>query len=83
MNRVRVANRNEAVLVGLSKAPVTEARARKLVRTKINRLIHIPNNTSDRSLFNLSVQTNGADGFKLALCLISSGLEGVDARIVN
>jgi DNA polymerase I-like protein with 3'-5' exonuclease and polymerase domains len=29
------------------------------------------------------VQTNGADGFKLALCLISSGLEGVDARIVH
>jgi DNA polymerase-1 len=35
------------------------------------------------NLFNLPVQTNGADGFKLALCLISSGLEGVDARIVN
>ena len=32
---------------------------------------------------NLPVQETGADGFKLALYLISSGLEGVDARIVN
>jgi DNA polymerase-1 len=38
---------------------------------------------SDRSLFNLPVLTNRADGLKLALCLIPSGLEGVDARIVN
>ena len=35
------------------------------------------------ALFCLPVQANGADAFKLALCLISSGLEGVDARIVN
>ncbi len=42
-----------------------------------------PDNASDRSLFNLPVQANGADGFKLALCLISSGLEGADARIVH
>ncbi|MGO8942784.1 MAG: hypothetical protein ACLQJ7_03810 [Syntrophobacteraceae bacterium] len=32
---------------------------------------------------NTPVQTNGADGFKLALYLISRGLEGVDARIVH
>ena len=38
---------------------------------------------SDRSLFNLPVLTNRADGLKLALCLIPSGLEGVDARIVH
>jgi DNA polymerase-1 len=38
---------------------------------------------TDTSLFNLPVQTNGADEFKLALCLITSGLEGMDARIVH
>ena len=38
---------------------------------------------SDRSLFCLPVQTHGAYAFKLALCLISRGLEGVDVRIVN
>ncbi|MGO9417615.1 MAG: hypothetical protein ACLP51_21065, partial [Syntrophobacteraceae bacterium] len=37
----------------------------------------------DRSLFNLPVLANGADGFKLALYLISCGLQGVDARIVH
>ena len=35
------------------------------------------------SLFDLPVQANGADDFKLALYHISSGLEGVDARIVH
>jgi DNA polymerase I len=38
---------------------------------------------TDNSLFNWPVQANGADGFKLALYLVSRGLEGVDARIVN
>ena len=38
---------------------------------------------TDNSLFNWPVQTNGADGFKLALYLISRRLEGVDARIVH
>jgi hypothetical protein len=40
----------------------------------------------DRNLltyFRRPVQTNGADGFKLALYLIYRGLEGVDARIVH
>ena len=43
----------------------------------------MPTVGADASLFNLPVQTNGADGFKLALCLISSGLEGMDARVVH
>ena len=38
---------------------------------------------TDNSLFNWPVQANGADAFKLALYLISSGLEGVDAHIVH
>ena len=38
---------------------------------------------SDRSLFNLPVQANGADGFKLVLYLISRALERVDASIVH
>ena len=46
-------------------------------------MIHIPDNAMETSLFCLPVQANGADGFKLALYLISRGLEGVDARIVN
>jgi DNA polymerase-1 len=46
-------------------------------------LILVPDNANDRSLFNLPVQTNGADGFKLALCLISDRLEEMDARVVN
>jgi hypothetical protein len=35
------------------------------------------------TLYNTPVQTNGADGFKLALYLISRGLEGIDASIVH
>jgi DNA polymerase I-like protein with 3'-5' exonuclease and polymerase domains len=38
---------------------------------------------TDNSLFNWPVQANGADGFKLALYLISGRLEGVDARVVH
>ncbi|MGO9311711.1 MAG: DNA polymerase [Syntrophobacteraceae bacterium] len=45
--------------------------------------IHIPDNVTDISLFCLPVQANGADAFKLALCLISDRLEGMDALIVN
>ena len=40
-------------------------------------------NTTDTSLLCLPVRANGAEAFKLALCLISRRLEGVDARIVN
>jgi len=35
------------------------------------------------ALYNTPVQATGADGFKLALCLIARGLQGVDARVVN
>ena len=45
--------------------------------------IHIPDNATDTSQFCLPVQANGADAFKLALCLFSSGLQEVDARIVH
>ena len=62
---------------------VAEARSKKRVRTKIGRLIHIPDDASDRSLFNLPVQATGADGFKLALIHISEKLNGLDARIVH
>jgi DNA polymerase I-like protein with 3'-5' exonuclease and polymerase domains len=48
-------------------ASVDEARAKKRVRTKIGRLIHIQDDASDRSSFNLPVQATGPDGFKLAL----------------
>jgi DNA polymerase I len=46
-------------------------------------MIHIPDSVTDTSLFCLSVQANGADGFKLELVRICGRLEGVDARIVN
>ena len=62
---------------------VANARANKLDRTKIGRIISVPDNATITSLFCLPVQTNGADAFKLALCLISRGLQGVDARIVD
>jgi DNA polymerase-1 len=65
------------------RASVAEARAKKQVRTKIGRIIHIPDDATDRSLFNLPVQTNGADGFKLALICISEKLNNMDARIVH
>jgi DNA polymerase I-like protein with 3'-5' exonuclease and polymerase domains len=41
-----------------------------------------PDDASDRSLFNLPVQTTGADGFKLALINVSEKLNGLDTRIV-
>ena len=41
-----------------------------------------PDNATDTSLFCLPVQANGVDSFKVALCLISRELEGMDARIV-
>ena len=46
-------------------------------------MIHIPDNTTDTSPFCLPVQPNRSDAFKLALWLISRGLNGVDARIVD
>jgi|SRR5208337_4649505 len=46
-------------------------------------MIHIPDNTTDTSPFCLPVQPNRSDAFKLALYLISRGLEGVDDRIVH
>jgi len=71
---------------GISKwrqASVAEARAKKRVRTRIGRLIHIPDDASNRSLFNLPVQATGTDGFKLALFSISGKLNGLHARIVH
>ena len=62
---------------------VANARANKQVRTKIGRIILVPDNVTDTSPFCLPVQTTGADAFKLALYLISRGLEGMDARIPN
>ena len=53
---------------GISKwrqSAVAEPRANKQVRTRIGRLIHIPDDASDRSLFNLPVQATGADGFQI------------------
>jgi DNA polymerase I-like protein with 3'-5' exonuclease and polymerase domains len=54
-----------------------------VAKTKIGRLIHIPDDASDRSLFNLPVQATGVDGLKLALIHISEKLNGLDARIVH
>jgi DNA polymerase-1 len=65
------------------RAFVVEARAKKQVRTKIGRIIRIPDDAGDSSLCNLPVQANGADGFKLALICISEKLNGMDARIVH
>ncbi len=64
-------------------AIVGRAKAEKQLRTRIGRVIHVADDVTDNSLFNWPVQANGADGFKLALYLISRGLEGVDARIVH
>ena len=50
---------------------------------RIGRLIHIRDDASDRSLFNLPVQATGADGFKLALIRISEKLNRLNARIVH
>jgi len=64
---------------GISKwrlSSVANARANKQVRTKIGRMIHIPDNATITSQFCLPIQANRADAFKLAMYLISSGLEG-------
>ncbi|MGA2939582.1 MAG: DNA polymerase [Syntrophobacteraceae bacterium] len=45
--------------------------------------MRIPDDASDRSLFNLPVQATDADGFKLALIDISGKLNGLDASIVH
>jgi len=64
-------------------AVVGRAKAEKQVRTRIGRVINVADDVTDNSLFNWPVQANGADGFKLALYLISCGLEGMDARLVH
>jgi DNA polymerase-1 len=64
-------------------AVVGRAKSEKRLRTRIGRVIHVSDDATDNSLFNWPVQTNGADGFKLVLHLISSALEGIDARIVH
>jgi len=64
-------------------ASVAEVRAKKRVRTKIGRLIRIPDDASDRYLFNLPVQGTGADGFKPAPINIPKKLNGPDARIIH
>ena len=64
-------------------ASVAEVRAKKRVRTKIGRLIRIPDDASDRYLFNLPVQATGADGFKPAPINIPKKLNGPDARIIH
>jgi hypothetical protein len=73
-------------ILGISRwrrSDVANARANKQVRTKIGRIISVPDHATDTSLFCLPVQTNGADGFKLALVLISRKVKGADARIVH
>jgi hypothetical protein len=40
---------------------VENARANKQVRTKIARIIHIPDNATETSLFCLPIQANGED----------------------
>ena len=55
---------------------------KKQVTTRIGRIILVPDNVTDTSLFCLPARTNGADAFKLALCLIFRGLERIDAHIV-
>src|SRR5208283_3615558 len=62
---------------------VAGARAKKRARAEIGRIIHIPDDAGDRSLFNLPVQATGVDGFKLALVNVSEKLNGLDARIVH
>lgn len=64
-------------------AVVGRAKAKKQVRTRIGRVIHVVDDVTDNSLFNWYVQANGAGGVQVALCLISCGLEGIDARIVH
>jgi DNA polymerase I-like protein with 3'-5' exonuclease and polymerase domains len=64
-------------------ASVAGAGAGKQVTTRIGRMIHIPDNATDTSLFCLPVQTNRSDGFKLALVIVSEKLNGLDARIVH
>ncbi|MGA2229107.1 MAG: hypothetical protein ABSH41_32125 [Syntrophobacteraceae bacterium] len=50
---------------------------------QISRIILIPDNATDASLFCLPVQTTGGHAFKLAPWLISRGIEATDARIVQ
>ena len=62
---------------------VANARTNKQVRTRIGRKIHIPDNATYIIYSVCRSEQNVTDPFKLALRLISRGLEGVDARIVN
>jgi DNA polymerase I-like protein with 3'-5' exonuclease and polymerase domains len=64
-------------------AVVGRTKVEKQVRTRIGSVINVADDVTDNSLFNWPVQTDGADGFKLALCLIADRLEGVDAHIVH
>ena len=64
-------------------AVVGRAKADKQVRTRIGRVINVADDVTDNSFFNWPVQATGAEGFKLALYLISCGLAAVDARIVH
>ena len=67
----------------MRQSAAANARAKKLVRTRVGRIISVPDNATDTSLFCLPVQANGADAFKLTLYLISRALQGVDGRIVH
>jgi len=49
---------------------------------RIGRIISVPDNATDTSLFCLPVQTTGADAFKLACTSFLVGCR-VDARIVH
>ncbi len=64
-------------------SPVETFPFRNQGKTKIDRLIHIPDDASDRSLFNLPVQATGADDFKLALIHTFEKLDGLNARTVH
>jgi len=64
-------------------APVAGAGAKKRLSTKIGRPFHIPDDVSDRFIFNLPVQATRAEGFKPALINIPEKLNGFDARIIH
>jgi hypothetical protein len=81
-NLLKVPVKSNPFAEGLShKGMATEDNGENIIR--IVWMIHISHNPTDTSPFCLPVQTTGGHAFKLALYRISSGLEGVDARIVN
>ena len=68
----RLVDRYFPKFAGISRwrqSAVAQARANKQVRTKIARIISLPDNATDTSLFCLPVQANGPDTFKLAKSL--------------